>query len=436
MTREGTCTLGRIGVTAANGGDGLLVLQEPHDITLSNNSMTISGTHVSSTADIEELMWVRDQVVALAGREAEPVIPCTFSNFEHLDGYYRPVAASADRMPGGVAWSVDLERIRDWRNPKVEIHTFARILTNSHSITLASVYVGNPGGTESYYPGISVVGDMDEYTHVNADDNGSQQIRAAFATGGYTDPWTQTLYVPASKWYKYGCRIGYDVQSDPFTSAGSYLSVVGHRAFPTSDIISRIQMSNGLVRVLPVAGQGINTYWYDGSNWDGPYTWVPGDVTAGAFTFTSATVLRNTPEECSIRLVSNTTGLDYGPTHLDLTVRRGNRTVLGYLSAAGLQSAFKYYVEPSATYSATAITGGLRRTSNDGSGNRPFLVSNNATTNTTGTGRIAQSVFETPLLFGVGVEIGGSGSSGIDAVSLQYQPFFMGQAETQVVTAL
>jgi hypothetical protein len=436
VAQEGTCTLGRIGVTAANGGDGLLVLKEPHDITVTGDgAMSIAGTHVSSTANIQELMWVRDMVTALADRGGEPVIPCTFSSFEHLDGYYRVTGAGADRTPGATTWHVDLERIQDYRNPKVEIHTLCGIVTNSHGATTGNIWVGNPGGTASYYHGFGL--GLASTTVSNGDGPFTQTTWSASesqaALAGFV-PFVQHLYVPAANWYKGGCRIEYDVQFDPFSSPG-YLGVVGRRAFPSTDIAGRIRMSNGLVRVLPDTVGSVDTYWWDGAAWDGPYRW---DALHSATTlnFASGSILRNTPEECAIRLASNVPGDTLGPVYLDLSIRRGSRNVIGYLIGAGYQSNFQFSVTPNPTYAATSITGGVRRTANDANGNRTFLVSNNGTTISTANGSVAQASAGSLFLFAIGNEVGGSGATGLNVAAEQAAQFWMGTSESGIVTAL
>jgi hypothetical protein len=434
VAQEGPCTLGRIGVTAVNGGDGFLVLKEPHDITVTGDgAMSIAGTHVSSTTNIQELMWVRDMVTALADRGSEPVIPCTFSSFEHLDGYYRVTGAGADRTPGATTWHVDLERIQDYRNPKTEIHTLCGIVTNSHGATTGNIWVGNPGGTASYYHGFGLglasttVSNGDGFTQTNWSASENQAALAGF------NPFVQHLYVPAANWYKGGCRIEYDVPNDPFSSSG-YLGVVGRRAFPTSDIMARLRLSNGLVRVQADTVSGVNTYWWDGSAWDGPYKWD--QVNGTPLVWLSASVLRNTPEECAIRLMAQVTGDTLGPVYLDLSIRRGSRNIIGYLVGAGYQTSFQFTVTPNPTYAGTTITGGVRRTANDGSGNRTFLVSNNATTISTANGSIAQAAAGSPLLFAIGNEVGGSGATGLNVVAEQAAQFWMGVSESGIVTSL
>jgi len=435
VAQEGTCTLGRIGVTAANGGDGFLLLKEPHDITVAQDGMSIAGTHVSSTADIEELMWVRDMITALGERGSEPIIPFTFSSFEHLDGYYRVTGAGAERTSGATTWHVDLERIQDFRNPKVEIHTLCGIVTNSHGATSGNIWVGNPGNTASYYHGFGL--GLASTTVSNGDGPFTQTTWSASETqaalAGFV-PFVQHLYVPAASWYKGGCRIEYDVQNDPFTSSG-YLGVMGRRSFPATDIPGRIRMSNGLVRVLPNTVAGLDVYWWDGSAWDGAYRFD--QVHGGnSIAWSSASILRNTPEECAIRLASNLAGDTLGPIYLDVSIRRGSRNVIGYLIGAGYQSSFQFTVTPNPTYAGTTLTGGVRKTTNDGNGHRTFLVSNNGTTISTGNGSVAQASAGNPMLFAIGIELTGSSATGLNVAAEQAAQFWMGTSESGIVTAL
>lgn len=430
--------IGRIGLAAANGGDGY-TLDDPSTITQNGRALKLEGVQSGTT---DALLWLRDQFLGLVEDGAEPVIPVIFSSTlsSQLDGYYRVVGAQADHPRGGLGasgstnwmfWSVDLERIRDWRNPKVEISTFAGIVTNSHSVTDGSIWVGNPGGTESYFHGYSL--GLALTTNSNGD-GFTQSLWSTTEPAGTlatTTPFTQHLYVPAASWYKGGCRIEYNV-----ASGGTYYEVTGRRPFPSADIVGRIRMSNGLVRVLPNTVGGVLTYWWDGSAWDGSYRWDQVRGASTVITWNSATVLRNTPEECAIRLASDVSGASLGPVYLDLSIRRGSRNVIGYLVGGGYQSSFQFSVTPNATYAGTSITGGVRKTSNDGNGNRTFLVSNNGTTISTANGSVAQASTGSPMLFAIGCEVGGSGASGLDVVAVQAAQFWCGMSESQIVTAL
>lgn len=426
--------IGRIGLATASGGDGY-TLDDPSTIVQNGRTLRLEGVQSGTT---DGLLWLRDQFLGLVDDGAEPVIPVTFSTLSSLDGYYRINAAQADHPRGGLGasgsgnwafWSVDLERIRDWRNPKVEISTFAGVVTNSHSVTSGDMLVGNPGGTEAYYHGyplgmgVTTVSNGDGFTQ-----SYWYQTEPA-ATLATTTPFTQHLYVPAASWYKGGCRVEFNV-----ASGGTYYEVTGHRPFPSADIIGRVRMSNGLVRVLPNTVGGVATYWWDGSAWDGPYRWD--QVHGSLIVWNSAAVLRNTPEECAIRLASNVSGATLGPVYCDLSIRRGSRNVIGYLIGGGYQGSFQFSVTPNATYGGTTFTGGVRKTSNDTYGNRTFLVSDNGTTISAVNGSVAQASAGSPMLFGIGCEIGGSGSSGGDVVSAQAAQFWAAMSESQIVTAL
>jgi hypothetical protein len=198
--------------------------------------------------------------------------------------------------------------------------------------------------------------------------------------------------------------------------------------------MARLRLSNGLVRVQADTVSGVNTYWWDGSAWDGPYKWD--QVNGTPLVWLSASVLRNTPEECAIRLMAQVTGDTLGPVYLDLSIRRGSRNIIGYLVGAGYQTSFQFTVTPNPTYAGTTITGGVRRTANDASGNRTFLVSNNATTISTANGSIAQASAGNPLLFAIGNEVGGSGATGLNVVAEQAAQFWMGVSESGIVTSL
>jgi hypothetical protein len=120
--------------------------------------------------------------------------------------------------------------------------------------------------------------------------------------------------------------------------------------------------------------------------------------------FKSVTILRNDPEMVVIRILFQLP-VNTNRRILDLSLRRGSRTVEGYVQDV---SSTTIVVTPDVLEAATnnSASGWMRATSNDAAGNR-FVVGSARTFATETNGGIQKTT--TPTLdFFIGVEAGGS----------------------------
>lgn len=413
-----TCTIGRIGLATSGGGDGATTLYEPTEITQSGSSLALSGIQTEST--VIKLMWLRDEFLGLADPASDQVIPCTFASYTHLDGFYRINSVAADRTGGGLAWSLDLTRLADWAHPRIEQLATYALVSNLHSVTGGSYIVAAPGVADSYF----TIGTT--ATRANAD--GFTQT-VGFDTG-IAGPSTATRYgqVQPANWYKGCCRAEHNV-----ASGGTYYTAVGRRSFSTNTDVARLRLQNGLVRVTCGANT-VTAEWWDGSVWDTAESLVISDVTFGNVTISGASILRNVPEEVVVRLAVYFAGFSNYPAFVDVGIRRGSRMVTIYASGYG-GTQWRATINGGAAY--TAVTGGLRETSNNAAGNRTILVSNNSATITAASRRVNQtSTSVGDALFGFTTELGGSGASGVDDDLVAQAELFVAMAETIMIVAL
>jgi hypothetical protein len=178
----------------------------------------------------------------------------------------------------------------------------------------------------------------------------------------------------------------------------------------------------------------VSAEWWDGSAWDTAELVSLSDVTFGAASTTGFSVLRNTPEEVVVRIALYFASFSNVPAFMDVGIRRGSRQVLIYASGYG-GNQWRATISGSAAY--TAVTGGIRETSNNAAGNRTILVSNNSATITAASRRVNQSSTSVGnALFGFTSEIGGSGSAGVNTAAFQQAELFVAVAETPMVVAL
>lgn len=413
----GTFQIGRIGLAVANGGDGYS-FEEPSEIKQSGRQLELTGFQQEST--IAALTWLRDQILGLTQQVGETAVPVRFSDYTHLNGYYRVASSSADRSPAGVAWSVSLERVTDWVSPKVDLYLIGGLLTNSHSVTAGYLFYAVPPG--GVWDSLGVVGSR------STGDSVSIPYDTVSSISGVTN--TVTNYtVDPQYWYRSGARIEYDIVDN-----GTFTTVVGRRSFRTDATTGQLRISNGVVRFLWDTGNGeMNVSWWDGSQWETATTFT-NYIGGNAQTAIAAAVIRNNADECSVRYTLTETGIDV-IEFVDVTLRRGSRNVVCYSQLTQARTA-AWEVRFTTPASCTAITGGLRRTSNNAGGNREILVSKDGTTITTGTGRIGQASSVSSFLWAIGCEIDGSSAAGINTAANQASEFFYPIQQSSLVVAV
>jgi hypothetical protein len=176
-------------------------------------------------------------------------------------------------------------------------------------------------------------------------------------------------------------------------------------------------LSNGLVNITPGASGTLDVQAYTGSAYHSKEWNV--SVAGSGSSITSwdgATLLRNDPEMCIMRLVK---GLSPGRASLDLTLRRGSRFVEGYLQT-GTSATLAAYRSTLETNTSFAASGYVTATGDDADGNRFAVGSARTFTAHTNGGVIKSSA--TSLDFWIGVEAGGgSAVSGDAATDLRSQ---------------
>jgi hypothetical protein len=177
-------------------------------------------------------------------------------------------------------------------------------------------------------------------------------------------------------------------------------------------------LENGLVSASmagPAASATFNVANWDGATWDST-AWnvnVGASAGVGITSFDAATVLRNDYEVCTVRLIKDR---NPGRTLLDLTLRRGSRFVEAYLQNDA-SNLLAVYLKTAQSSTATASTGYVVATSNDGLGNKVLVGSARSFVGMTTQGGLNKAA-TTKLDFYVGAVVGGSGAAAGDAASV------------------
>jgi hypothetical protein len=180
-------------------------------------------------------------------------------------------------------------------------------------------------------------------------------------------------------------------------------------------------LTNGLVNVTSTASAGVidvQSYDPDTSTFISNTWKIQRGSGTNIQSWQSVSILRNTFEQCIIRLTANIASAP-GRVTLDLSLRRGSRFVEGYLQSTS--SATLKVVNSGTAAASTNGTGYVVRTANDTNGNRAIIGSAHTFTADTASGGISKAS-TTSLDFYLGAVISAtSPASGDAAADLQAQ---------------
>jgi len=410
-----TLSIGRCGLD--------VTCDEVETLDMDGRSVRLSGIlYASSLADVKVL---RQQLLGHVDNPDEPVVPVAWSEDSSIDGFYKVRAASVGTTAVSYAanwfpFSVDLERIHGTTITCLAeaIQTVA-LRTNSYGITTAS-WVALPF---TNYSGILPAWIRNATTTSSAlqtASSGEATMYTADATSLYPGASVMALNTPPSEWYTGACRV--EVGSSSRKAVGR-------------DIINDLsnwRISNGMVRVIGngTTGSQLDIQWHNGSSWSSTKSF---EITYGGAAYTgygvaprSVNILRNSVERVTVRLSVNI-------ITIDLSIRRGARCVEVNVSYNNGISTLAHGVKRTSVEAATALTGGIRATSNDGDGNRYVITAggSGAITNDLVNGRMYLSgTAATSWQFGISSEIGGSGAASFSTAQSQVYQYMAVWNET------
>jgi hypothetical protein len=319
---------------------------------------------------------------------------------------------------------VGLERVADWRTPRVDAFSVYGLINNGVSITATTSYLSAP-------PDITQWSQSRDALRTTSD--GVSEVNIAGETASSSGTVAYPSYtVPIASYYKGGARVFYDPNND-----GTQRLVVGRKGMATR--LDDILITNGLVRVSWSAAT-ISASWYSGDSgvagtWESASTFYLTAGTFGNVSVDTATVIQNTPECVTVRYQGHSAiGLGTGIYQtIDVSVRRGSRTVSCYVqSTSTAQWLFGQNSAPAMTAVGTPT---IRYTSNDADGNRLFLTSTQGSADTTNK-RVGNPSTRTDFNFGFGFELGGTGSTSLATITNQIQDYFNPVTTTERVATL
>ncbi len=329
-------------------------------------------------------------------------IAVTFTDKPERNGYYAVKSASSKLTEYSgdtvtATWTVSLERLGSASEADLQSRLTGAVRLNDFSLT-GERWHAPPIGHYGYYAGSS---------------NPTTMTRS-------TADGTMTVYrsVPASVSPRWGCAatdyLDGRVRVNDTTAASAHVELEGtDRAVPSA----AWSLGNGLVNVVPSASAGVlDVQAYTGGSWHSKYWNVTVSASAVA-AWDSASLLRNDPEMCILRLTASRTP---GRVTLDLTLRRGSRFVEGYLQSGSSATLAVYLQTAETNNTSLAASGYVTATNNDADGNR-FAAGSARTFTGHADGGVSKAS-TTALDFWLGAAAGGgSAVSGDAATDLRNQ---------------
>jgi hypothetical protein len=399
-------TIGRVG--------GSPTLDDPQSIDFDGERLRVAGLHRAAT--VADAMVLRDQLRGLAGNVDEPVVPVLFTDsaLDALEGLYRIDAVQVrmdetDAAFGDVSWQLQATRVTNYQAPVLESRLVMSWLSNAHTIasTTARHEWGIPYISTEVFP---QTGTTDGVGALTTGDGGSVTYLHWLSVAAGGNPFTQGVgamqfTTALSSWYAGACKTTMDDAT-----------VVGRQAVDTP---TSWEITNGLVKVAASATAGAwDISWWDGTQWDTAKAFRPFSFGNNADGFWHIGIIRNSPEAVTIRLgVSNPTGYT---VNADLTIRRGSRWVSVVFTGTSAQ----WGVRRVSAEASTGLTGGIRATANDASGNRFLLAAQAPFTQDLANAAIWLTTAAERSIFGIGCEVGGSGAAAPWTATAQIARFF------------
>lgn len=373
---------------------GRLTLREDASVQVSRSDtgvgLELSGQESYGRLTLSQLRQRADEIMALAGR----MIPMSFSQKNHLDGYYWVEEASGryeEWQPEAVSimpWSLTLVRRGYAADADLESRLSGPVTRANDHLATGERWHGPPVGHTAYSAGSTLPSVV-----VRTGSEGAMSVYRDL-TPGIHPRWSAT---PAA--YALGRSRFIDASGFERQAVRTPLAPVGW------------QMHNGLVQVSVDGATGaLNVAAWTGGAWQSilwdVYHGTGPAVAMGAPT--SISLLRNEFECVAVRLVK---ALSPGRMTVDLTLRRGSRFVEVYVQH---EFGTTLAVQRRVAEASAASTGYLSATAPDAAGNRYVVGSTRTFVADNVQGKI--SIAATPSLDAmIGVQVGGAAAGDLGA---------------------
>ena len=379
--------------------------------------VTVSGQ--TPFGSVPDALTLRQQLMGYVDSPDETFVPVTWADQPSVNGFYRVVSARVDPSKAGAfvgvfLFSVELVRVQGFTAPLIECIALGKLRTTPLTLTQRPTQAIPAGGKSyvEYHPEERVLIPRG----VDIQRSGETSVLSVFSAFA-NDYIVGQFYLPVVRFYEGAAtvRVGGRV-------------IAGRQA---SNTPTDWQLTNDLLQVEPVAGTdfAIRIRMWNSGAWS-PWTtatikWASAGATRAPMKFPhTVTILANAPEQVTVRLLS-TTGGDYSPVSVDITMRRGARGV-----SVDLRSVFEsdFAVNLTGFTSTTALTGGHSKTT---SGVTTFIGSAKTISVSSGDVYPNQDLiqFVTEFSFGVGL------TNSLETAQTLLNEYFWAGSEKQSVVA-
>ena len=388
-------------------------------------SIKVVGDALEFTAELDatsvaHLKAMRQQLAGYVSNPDEEAIPLTWTEDSTFDGFYRvqsiSIPSSEQQLNSFYVPPVtfSLRRVGGYANPWFEITTQSVVRTNGHSITTPSTIIATgPAQPTSSDNVVDLYPDLGSAT--------TSPIR--YTSDGYElrcfrDAAPQTVtsvrYVARPEWFYKGAAT-LEVQYGTST----WYPVVGNQLYdhgattPGGSPISAWRLSNGIIRMTSTTGfsssaTGTFEIWDNGAAaWETQpaFGWTsnggPGNLGPRAI-IKAPVIVRNSPEQVTVRIQSSRISETW-------SIQRGAHFVTGNVYDPAASAGYEIGLSGVA---GTSITGGVRETSNNGTGNRMVFATAAARAADTANTQVQHNASPwTSQTFMVGCELAGSSAA-------------------------
>lgn len=309
--------------------------------------LQVSGREVMPPLTRPEVVYRYESALGSQGL----MVPVIWEDKPERSGYYTVTSTSGDmldRAAEGVViadWKMTL--IRHGSDTDVDLESRLTGAVRANDFSLAGErWQAPPPGHYAYYTGSTIPSTM---TRTGADG-------------------TMTVYrgVPANVSPRWGCAV------EDYLDGRVRILSIGYERVGVGQAVAADdwELNNGFVRIRPLLSGGtLEIAAFTSGAWRPKAWWVEVGTTQIA-RWEAATILRNDPEMCVIRLTEHRATV--GRAVLDLSLRRGSRFVEGYLQRGDSGTLHVYLASAEMMTDSTSY---VVKTTNDGDGNRAIAGS-------------------------------------------------------------
>lgn len=393
-------------------------------VPLGPETFTLNGR--ITTDDADKANAIRDQILGLGQDEGE--VPLRIVEEPTLDGMVAIDSTTCEVEAGGLErgrypWTITGRRLPGGALPNVEAPLLGGLRSNVNGIAAANAkpWHAYPGGTLDYWDGLSAFAPG----AVDMDTESGPIKYARFGTGLAAR--TARMTIPPASWYQGAACV------EQVDGNGDYYCLTG-RGLPRGTGSSGWRIGNGLIRVRPSSTPGrLELQLWQAGAWGTVHKFrldaYDGVTAYEVNRINTVAVIKNTPEECRVRLSLGlyAAGVNYDHrTLLTIKIRRGARVAEFRWVTHGTPLLGTVTPDPAEAGTGLFIfaAGGTTNTA-DAQGNTAILMTPAATSfsnassalDSTGTPSLAWS-------FGLGIIKGGGGAAAPwDAGSLRQEYF-------------